>query len=144
MRIEQLPKEFKFKATADVRLNIVFLLRLIDQGFDVVGELDAFVSRYVVSGLVYAYSIEDNKIVVFLKGGNEDCYLKDPALEVFITDFDFDFGHSVPSNLDQAIDNQVLINDVIHLLGCLDPTSLSEKDICEINAIKLIVGKSQS
>lgn len=137
MRVEDLPKEFKFKATEDLRLNLVFVLMLIEQGFEVVGEINTFVSRYVISGLVYGFAIEDNKIVVFLNGGNEDCYLKDPVHEVFV--HDFDFNHSISDNAEQVINKQVLVGEVIKLLSNLDLASLTNKEILDVNAIKLMV-----
>lgn len=139
MTTTSLPKEFKFKALEDCKANMRFILFLVSQGFETVGEKDEFISKYVLSGIVYSYVIEDNTIKILLKDTNEEDFENDDTTEICISDFNI--GTVLSDEESSLADNKLLINKTIKTLSQINPAALTAAEVSEIEMFGLTVNR---
>jgi hypothetical protein len=140
-KLATLPEEFKFKALDDLKANVKFILALVSQGFQLPTDRDEFLSRYVLSGDVYAYVIEDRVISVLMRNFNESAYECDDTPEVLISDFDVDF--EIPQESLNLVNSKTLIDDTIKTLSRVNPSKISTKDANDIECFRLSLNHMQ-
>jgi len=134
MKTNTLPKEFKFKEDDKPRNTVKFILFLITQGFETIGDKEEFITDYVLPDQFDAYAVENNKIV--LHGTSSD-FEKDPAQEVFIRDFILE--QEITPSVSNAIDNKEIIDRTVKGLLGINPSKLSNSEVNEIESFRLQV-----
>ena len=125
--------KFKFKPTANILDTVKFIQVLVSRGYETVGTQEDFITRYVMSGDVYGYAIEDNRIVIFLNVGNENDYNVYDIPEVNPLGFIADI--SIDNSIQDAIENRKRIATAIKALHKLSADKLTKNQIQIIEAI---------
>jgi hypothetical protein len=139
MKTTLFPDPFKFKASNDPKKTITFIEFLISQGFKTPIDKSDFISKHVSTGDVYAYSVEDNTILILLMHEDEDLYENLDLESVNIEDIKLDF--ELPSDKDQMMENKELIDKIIKSLNRTNPLALSNKDFIELTSCLLVINK---
>ena len=131
-----LPKEFKFKQSDNPEKNIKFILKLKEEGFKIVFDMEHFILKYVLSNNIFGYVIEDNYIKVLLKNIDEDTYNSYEVSEFNIDNMSVDL--ELKEEYKMFLDQSTLINDTISKLSKLNNKEISSdklKIIQELNQI---------
>lgn len=121
--MNNLPKEFKFKQSDNPETNLKFILKLKEQGFKIIFDMEHFILKYVLSDNIFGYVIEDNYIKVLLKNFDEDTYNSLEVSELNLANISLDL--ELTEEEERFLDFSILINDTISKLSKLNTKEVS-------------------
>lgn len=122
--MNNLPKEFKFKQSDNPETNLKFILKLKEQGFKIIFDMEHFILKYVLSDNIFGYVIEDNYIKVLLKNFDEDTYNSLEVSELNPDNISVDLELTEEEE-ERFLDFSILINDTISKLSKLNTKEVS-------------------
>ena len=125
-----LPPAFKFKAPDSTKDALAFIRILMSQGIQTPCDKDKFITQYVLSGDIYAYSVEDRVIRIYMKNGNEECYANDPLTEIFTSE-ETDKAELAQEDL-TLIERKEIVHKASQSLYQIDIAKLTASDIEKI------------